>query len=299
MASYAPSGAVDSDRPRSPGLRLGLPSDVRCADWVSGKVLPLSSRLGENGSSLSPLHHIDSGLYCSVMQDDPVRYWQDVTNNYRQMSDGELLELAEKPEDLTDVAQQVLRDEMNRRRLKVETRKPTAFVPPPVDIDPGTHFDRVGRPFTDHDAPLTEGEESDEGAASEYTWKTLLCDCESNQHAWQLFEVLKRHGIESWVRQVSPYSTDIRGPQVYVAADQLDAAQAVAAQPIPQDIIEDLNAEVPEFVLPVCPQCGLKDDVMLASADPVNAWLCEACGAEWTDPEPEGDDGGNQRSSTP
>ena len=36
-----------------------------------------------------------------------------------QMSDGELLELAEKPEDLTDVAQQVLRDEMKRRALDV------------------------------------------------------------------------------------------------------------------------------------------------------------------------------------
>jgi hypothetical protein len=224
------------------------------------------------------------------MQDDPVRYWQEVTDNYRQMTDGELLELAEMPEDLTDVAQQVLRDEMKLRRLELKKRPATVVSLPPVDLDPSTHFDVVGGPFRDHHASMPEPGEGDGKSPSEYTWKTLLCDCESNQHAWQMFEVLKRHGIESWVRQVSPYSTDIRGPQVYVAADQLEQAQAIAGQPIPQDIIEDSNAEVPEFELPICPQCGSKDDVMLASADPVNTWLCEGCGAEWAEPESESDD---------
>ena len=231
------------------------------------------------------------------MQDDPVRYWQDVTDNYRRMSDGELLELAEKPEDLTDVAQQVLRDEMRRRKLKREERRP-APVLPLAAIDPSTHFDHVGGPFRDHHAPPPRFGEADEDDTSlDYTWKTLLCDCESNLHAWQLFEALKRAGIESWVREVSPASTDIRGPQVYVAADQLEQAQAIACQPIPQDIIEDLNTEGPEFELPVCPKCGSKDDVMLASADPANAWLCEACHAEWTDPEPTHDEGAGQKPS--
>jgi hypothetical protein len=39
---------------------------------------------------------------------------------YREMSDGELLELAGKPDDLTDVALEVLRGEMTHRGLKLE-----------------------------------------------------------------------------------------------------------------------------------------------------------------------------------
>jgi len=37
---------------------------------------------------------------------------------YEQMSDGELRALDEKPEDLTDIAQQVLRAEVARRGLQ-------------------------------------------------------------------------------------------------------------------------------------------------------------------------------------
>ncbi len=233
------------------------------------------------------------------MLEDPVRYFQDLSENYRQMSDGELLELAEKPEDLTEVAQQVLRDEIGRRRL--EKPKPAAMPqrtsPQRTSFDPNTHIDVVGGPFADRYAPPPEFEDSDDAeAAPDYTWKTLLRDCETNEHALQLAEALKRQGIESWVRQVSPYSTDIRGPQVYVAADQLEQAQAIAAQPIPQDIIDEFKAVIPEFELPVCPQCGSTDEVMLESADPVNAWLCEACGAEWNDPEIAADDTNGEKS---
>jgi len=191
------------------------------------------------------------------MQDDPARYWQDLTENYRQMSDGELLELSAQPEDLTEIARQVLAEEMNRR--KIEVRKP-----------------------------------------SEPTVVVLLCDCESNDQAWYLFETLKSNGIESWVREVTAANADLRGPQVYVAADELEQAQAIAAQPIPQDIIDDWNEVVPEFELPICPRCGSKEGATLESADPVNAWGCEACGAEWTDPETAAaEDGSQEESSAP
>ncbi|HEY3624629.1 MAG TPA: hypothetical protein VGL00_00040 [Terracidiphilus sp.] len=221
------------------------------------------------------------------MQDDPTRYWQDLTDNYRGMSDGELLELAEKPEDLTDVAQQVLRDEMKLRRL--DKARPS----------PATHGSgRVGV-FRDEYIPSGSEELGDDGdereTAPEYTWKTPLCDCESNDQAWQLREALKRHGIESWVRAVPASSTDVAGPQIYVAADQLEQAQAVAAQPIPQDIIDDWNEVVPEFEVPVCPGCGSMEGVVLENTSPVNSWFCESCEAEWSDPEPGADEKADAR----
>lgn len=40
--------------------------------------------------------------------------------NYREMSDGELLRLAAKPDELTDAAREVLRGEMAGRKLKLE-----------------------------------------------------------------------------------------------------------------------------------------------------------------------------------
>lgn len=227
------------------------------------------------------------------MHDDPTRYWQDLTDNYRRMSDGELLQLAEKPEDLTEVAQQVLRDEMKLRRLD----QPQAAPGPRTistarrnsDLRAGTLAGSYPLPSyleVSDDADDDDGEEP----AYELTWKTLLCDCESNEHALQLRAALARHGIESWVTQVPATSTDIIGPQVYVAADQLEQAQAIAAQPIPQDIIDDWNTPVPEFETPACPRCGSKEEVVLEGTEPMNAWVCEACGGEWTDPE-SGDEG--------
>ena len=46
--------------------------------------------------------------------------WQRLVELYRAMSDGELLGLAERPGDLTEMAQGVLRNEMGSRRLQVE-----------------------------------------------------------------------------------------------------------------------------------------------------------------------------------
>jgi transposase-like protein len=75
-----------------------------------------------------------------------------------------------------------------------------------------------------------------------------------------------------------------------VAADQLEQAQAVLASPIPQEVIEESQIKVPEFELPGCPMCGASDP-LLESADPVNEWLCESCGAQWSDPEDASENG--------
>ena len=91
------------------------------------------------------------------MQEDPVRYFQDLSENYRQMSDGQLLELSEKPEDLTEVAQQVLRDEISRRRLD-ERRPPTdGQIPGPV---PRKDFDFVSSSLSRLDDISAEPPES-------------------------------------------------------------------------------------------------------------------------------------------
>jgi hypothetical protein len=106
--------------------------------------------------------------------------------------------------------------------------------------------------------------------------------------AWQIQAVLRRAGIESWIeragggrasRIADEFDGDLR---VKVAADQLDQARAVIANPIPQDIVDESHQTVPDYEPPRCPSCGAEDPI-LESAEPVNAWKCESCGTEWTD----------------
>ncbi len=53
--------------------------------------------------------------------------WQRLVDLYRAMSDEELLGLAERPGDLTDEAQAVLRNEMGSRRLQVDAEPAAGF----------------------------------------------------------------------------------------------------------------------------------------------------------------------------
>ena len=215
------------------------------------------------------------------MQTDPVEEWRRLTEHYRTLTDDQLNELAIDLSDLTEVAQQVLRGEMKSRGL----RDPQALPRPArkAEISPATPPHFLLDPSDADDS--VSGDESH--LPHDYTWKTLLCECEKWEQAWQLQEALRRAGIESWIDGPGPYSPlaelDLTSPRILVAADELDQARIIAAQPIPQDIIDESRIKVPEFQLPTCPTCGTADP-LLEGIDPVNLWRCEMCGRQWTDP---------------
>jgi hypothetical protein len=214
------------------------------------------------------------------MLENPSQEWQRLTEHYRSLYDGELEQITGDFKDLTQTAQEVLRNEMRNRGLADPAAPPKRVVRPelpaalPVDplhiagdVDPEDY--PGGQRETD------PAEESD--GEREYTWKTPLMDCDDREQALMLKEVLRRAGIESWVQ------SGLTAPRLLVAADQLDEALEIAGQPIPRDVVELISTETPEYVAPKCPQCGAEDPV-LESAEPVNSWLCEACGKEWTEP---------------
>ena len=247
-----------------------------------------------------------------------------LAEEYRVKSDDELRELAADFGDLTEPAQQALRNEMHSRKLgdpqatrvpNFDDRARTQSTNEPAQ-GPGNAPGRSapGRVVPSVDEPeifptasafgvlghspkvvSDEPDDGDEDIASgphDYTWKTALCELGTSEEALRLHEVLKRAGIESWfnfggytsssVPSIA-HSVMLGGIKVLVAADQLEQARAIAAQPIPHDIIEDSETEIPEFVLPKCPKCGAEDPV-LESADPQNTWRCEQCDATWSDP---------------
>ena len=222
------------------------------------------------------------------MQINQAEEWQRLTEHYRGMLDGELEQLAESFGDLTETAQQVLRNELRNRGLDEPGAPKTAarYNAPPTpsrfasDVDPDADVGQQARPDEDE-----EGE-----SPKDYTWKTLLCECDTSAAAYQLKKVLQRAGIDSWVEVPgsSRYSFGLSSPRVVVAADQLEQAIEIANQPIPKEILEASKIEVPAYVPPTCPKCGAEDPV-LESAEPTNAWLCEACGAQWSDPEADAD----------
>jgi ribosomal protein L37AE/L43A len=218
------------------------------------------------------------------MRPIPAEEWQRLTKLYSEMSDGQLLELAETYSDLTEIAQPILRDEMKKRGLD----EPIEILQPPVEPSASRPTFASFAPRFSSREPSPEDTErnDDEIDAVEYTWKTELCTCETKEEAWQIGEVLRLAGIESWLirpgESFGTRSVPSLEVQILVAADQLDEARAVIARPIPQDIVDQSKVRVEDFDLPKCPKCGAPDPV-LESVDPVNTWSCEICGATWSD----------------
>lgn len=201
--------------------------------------------------------------------------WQRLTQLYREMCDGELEELDADKGDLTEVAQQVLRDEIRKRGLDGPS-------------GPGTEPNRAGsfgasKWGTGDDAAAGVDSAEEGNRPVEYTWKTPLCECEDREQAWQIWEVLRQAGIESWT-EVPGYNVarEMSLPRIVVAADQLEQARAIISWPIPQEIVEQANMDVSDYEPPVCPSCGAADPI-LEGADPVNAWRCESCGRQWSE----------------
>jgi ribosomal protein L37AE/L43A len=212
------------------------------------------------------------------MQADPIAEWQRLTELYREMTDGELEELDADKADLTEIAQQVLRDEIRKRGLD-KLDKPSG---PNNEADASKRFGIS--PWNRHGySPTGEKAAGDDDLPVEYTWKTPLCECEGPEMAWQIQEVLRQAGIESWIDRPGYYEAPgIGDRRIVVAADQLEKACAILAKPIPEEIVEQSKMEIPDYEPPVCPSCGAKEPI-LESADPVNSWRCERCGKQWTE----------------
>jgi hypothetical protein len=225
------------------------------------------------------------------MQNDPLVEWQRLTETYSKMYDDELLNLAADSEDLTEQARQVLCGEMQKRGLgEPQNVNAPRKIHEPMRERRATLLGNQGEVPGLVPSTLDADEQGD--GPHEYTWKTPLRECETQEEARRLSEALKQAGIESWIEGPRTYTrhsaydwrvtNTISNPRLMVAADQLEEARAIVAQTTPQEIVDVKETSVPEFELPTCPKCGAGDPV-LEGVDPANSWKCEACGNEWTD----------------
>jgi hypothetical protein len=188
----------------------------------------------------------------------------ELIQTYRSASDNELLELAVTYDSLTETAQHALRAEFARRGLE----------PPEIPDEPAAPTPEFQRLVTVEqyrdlaEAQVAKGVLDSAG---------ILC-CLRDENTARL----------DWV-----WSNLMGGVRLQVNEQDREAAQAVLAQPIPEQI--QVDGEIP-YDQPRCPRCGSLDihyqgihkgaglaSIILFVPIPIpkRAWICEDCGAQW------------------
>lgn len=200
-----------------------------------------------------------------------------LAENYRQMSDDELIDLAQHPSQLTDMAQGILRQEMSSRKLKV----------PPAEGQ--LSRDRFRAPENPQDGESAYGEDR-ELVNIRTVW--------SRADAEQLQKLLVNADIPFYIGPEKLASVDeVRssfgdGLDVMVMRIAKESARNALKYYNPQDEPdEEKDMQSEEFAIH-CPKCH-STDVVFEDAGGVEPeddtvtqkfdWECAACGYKWED----------------
>jgi hypothetical protein len=209
---------------------------------------------------------------------DPAGEWLRLSERYRQLSDGELLHLARQTSELTDVAQQVLAQEIGNRRLKIPTEERAA---PPTP---------VSQPDSAEEAPSPYAEDRE---------LVLLRTVWSLADALELQRLLDTAGIPFYMgpekaTRVNPATSNFaNGLSVQIMRVGVPWARRVLQQYFPADEPPDEKVDESDDFAIHCPQCH-STDVVFEDLDrgPKNSdgkpasrfqWTCDSCGQEWED----------------
>jgi hypothetical protein len=197
---------------------------------------------------------------------DQEQYTQ-LTNHYRDLPDEDLFHLAAAPEELTEIAEEILKKEMARRKVDPK---------PPVQPEMPTPA------FTDAESP----EEPDGDLWFNYALMApphCTFEFETTRQAEDASAFLLESKIDCQVLRPNADSISLLGPRLVVRPKDADRAAQILSQPIPDHIANEPDIVAEDFSLPACPTCNTPDPVLIA-VDPTNRWLCEACEHEWDDP---------------
>jgi predicted nucleic-acid-binding Zn-ribbon protein len=213
----------------------------------------------------------------------PAGEFHHLSEHYRGMSDGELLDLARQPSELTEMAQQALASEIAHRHLKVEPEKPAPPQPqvwtPPETPDADDPYDEDRRLVT-------------------------LCTVWSQADAEQVQELLGAAAIPFFMGQEKATSVDAvtsnfaEGVDVAVMSIGLSWAREIMQhyEPINDQTPKEEKEEQDGELLVRCPKCRSTEVVFEELAAPAEGkpspqilspqvfkWICDSCGHEWED----------------
>lgn len=213
---------------------------------------------------------------------DPAGEWRRLAEHYRQLTDDELIGLARKRSELTEVAQQTLTDEIRSRRLK-------------VDAEEEAHAARAVEPFVP---------DPEDSAYAEDRALVQLCTVWSVRDALQVQTLLDGAGIPFYmgpekatgVDQVTSNFAD--GVSVQIMNVGVPWARSVMQEYFPKDEPASEKIEEAADVAIHCPKCH-SEEVVFGHMQDEDAdtpypekhqkivqkydWKCDSCGYEWQD----------------
>jgi DNA-directed RNA polymerase subunit M/transcription elongation factor TFIIS len=209
---------------------------------------------------------------------DPAGEWLRLSEHYRQLSDDELVGLALRTSELTEVAQQALAQEIANRRLKLppeESATPRSPEPPPDSAEDG-------------ESPYAEDREL---VVIRTVWS--LAD------ALKLQSLLDTAGIPFYIGPERATGVDAvtsnfaNGLSVRIMKVGVPWTLQALQQYFPADEPPQEKADESDNVAIHCPKCH-STEVVFEDLDrgPENSegkpssrfkWTCDSCGHEWED----------------
>jgi hypothetical protein len=176
---------------------------------------------------------------------------------YGSYGDSELVGLGRGMADLTETAQQALKEEIARRGLTV-TPAPKPAAPEILDEDDLAHLRAYAA-----------------SAPPECTF-----EFEDGHGATAAYLALTEEDIAAVVISGENAALDLRGPRVVVAPQDAERAAEILSLLVNDRFTQETGVVDEDFALPRCPACGM-EEAMLESVEPTNQWRCAACDHLW------------------
>ena len=205
--------------------------------------------------------------------DDP-QEWLRLNQRYQQMDEAELLQLRDDFDDLTPIAQEILRPILQSRGMWL---LPEAAHTPSAMRHADYSFLRTtsnpqGPDVTDRDSLL-----KDNGVA--------VRACESLDDASLLRDYLQENKIVSLVT-TTKRGYPVRFPEIMVFPEDVERASELLDHADVDALRRASEADSGQFIdgSSKCPGCR-SAEIMLQPSRPdcLNAWICSDCGRSWQD----------------
>jgi DNA-directed RNA polymerase subunit M/transcription elongation factor TFIIS len=224
---------------------------------------------------------------------DPATEWLRLSERYRQMSDDELLALSRQSYEMTEVAQQVLAQEISQRKLKLQPDEPIEEPPAP----PGLDTPKPEPPPDTTDAP-------DNAYAADPTYAkdrelVEICIVWSLPDALQVQTLLDTAGIPFFMGLEKATVVDAvtsnfaDGVSVQIMRVGLPWARQALQHYTPANEPDKGKDEELNDLAIRCPKCHSTEVVFeRLLSEPASAtdnssskyeWTCDSCGHQWED----------------
>jgi DNA-directed RNA polymerase subunit M/transcription elongation factor TFIIS len=203
---------------------------------------------------------------------DAATEWRRLSELYGRMADGELLALARKQSELTDVAQDALANEVRFRKLKLEAEAPVEPPKPARELDPAYEEERK---------------------------LVLIRTVWSLADALQVQHLLDRAGIPFFMGPEMAMGVDAvtsnfaAGVDVKIMSIGVPWALQALQYYEPANEPESEQHQEPDEIPVRCPRCRSEEVVFedLTGEEPKTEkdspqqfqWACDSCGHRWAD----------------